>query len=61
MHNHPSNIPKPQRRFEVDMSSEAIASRIREVGELYELGVSLAKAKPCPKPDQPNGKQSNPE
>lgn len=31
---------------EVDMSSEAITSRLREVSELYELGISLAKAKP---------------
>lgn len=31
---------------EIDMSSEAITSRLREVSELYELGISLAKAKP---------------
>lgn len=31
---------------EVDMSSEAITSRLREVSELYELGISLAKVKP---------------
>ena len=42
--------PKPKRDFEVNMSSEAITSRIREVGELNQLGLSLARAKPCPTP-----------
>ena len=30
----------------VDMSSSAISSRLREVSELHQLGLSLAKAKP---------------
>lgn len=30
----------------VDMSSDGISSRLREVSELYELGQSLKKAKP---------------
>jgi hypothetical protein len=30
----------------VDMSSTAISSRLREVSELHQLGLSLAKAKP---------------
>jgi hypothetical protein len=34
------------RRIQVDMSSAAIAARIREASELNELGESLAKAKP---------------
>lgn len=46
-----------QRAFEVDMSSQAIARRIREVGELNQLGLSLARAKPYVAPffntDQP--------
>ncbi len=42
--------PKPKRDFEVNMSSEAITSRLREVGELNQLGLSLARAKPCPTP-----------
>ena len=41
---------KPQRAFAVDMSSEAITSRLREVGELCQLGTSLARAKPCSPP-----------
>jgi hypothetical protein len=43
---------KPQRAFVVDMSSEAITSRLREVGELCQLGTSLARAKPCAAPSQ---------
>ena len=43
---------KPHRDFEVNMSSEAITSRLREVGELNQLGMSLAKAKPCSPPSQ---------
>ncbi len=30
----------------VDMSSKAIDRRLREVGQLYRLGISLGKAKP---------------
>jgi hypothetical protein len=30
----------------VDMSSSAISSRLREVSELHQLGLSLANAKP---------------
>lgn len=30
----------------VDMSSSAISSRLREVSDLHQLGLSLAKAKP---------------
>ena len=30
----------------VDMSSAAISTRLREVSELHQLGLSLAKAKP---------------
>jgi hypothetical protein len=30
----------------VDMTSSAISSRLREVSELHQLGLSLAKAKP---------------
>ena len=37
---------------EVDMSSEAITNRLREVSELYELGISLAKAKPITQPKE---------
>lgn len=45
-----SQLPKQQRTIEVDMSSEAIASRLRDVGELNELGLSLTSAKPCLSP-----------
>lgn len=38
------------RSMEVDMSSEAIAQRIRDASELNALGLSLAKAKPCSSP-----------
>ncbi len=38
------------RTIVVDMSSEAIAQRIRDASELNELGLSLAKAKPCKSP-----------
>lgn len=41
------------RSMDVDMSSEAIAQRIRETSELNELGLSLAKAKPCSPPYGP--------
>ncbi len=44
----------------VDMSSEAISRRIRLVSELNQLGLSLAKAKPCPAPDAPAGRVSQP-
>lgn len=43
-------LAKQQRIIEVDMSSEAIACRLRDVGELNELGLSLASAKPCHSP-----------
>jgi hypothetical protein len=33
----------------VDMSSSAISTRLREVSELHQLGLSLAKAKPMAK------------
>ncbi len=49
---------KPHRDFEVNMSSEAITSRLREVGELNQLGMSLAKAKPYPPPSQSTPSQS---
>ena len=52
MGNSESSHPKPERAFAVNMSSEAIASRLREVGELNQLGKSLSKAKPCPPPYQ---------
>ena len=35
----------------VDMSSSAISIRLREVSELHQLGVSLAKAKPMANPN----------
>ena len=41
-----------KRDLAVDMSSEAISSRLREVGDLNQLGLSLAKAKPCEAPNQ---------
>ena len=44
--------PTPTRSVVVDMSSQAIASRLREVSELYELGMSLARAKPCMPPNE---------
>jgi len=53
MSNSDTSSSNPQRAFVVDMSSEAIASRLREVGELNQLGLSLAKAKPCSKPSDP--------
>ncbi|MFN7876275.1 MAG: hypothetical protein ACK5PB_13220 [Pirellula sp.] len=34
----------------VDMSSSAIASRLREASELYQLGLSLSKATPITQP-----------
>lgn len=43
--NNPSDSHE-DRVNEINMSSEAITSRLREVSELYELGISLAKAKP---------------
>lgn len=36
------------RKIEVDMSSEAIDARLREVAQLRKLGLSIAKAKPIP-------------
>ena len=41
------------RSMDVDMSSEAIAQRIRDASELNALGLSLAKAKPCRSPYGP--------
>ena len=38
-----------ERSIVVDMSSEAISARLREVSELHELGQSLATAKGCPR------------
>jgi DNA-binding transcriptional MerR regulator len=35
-----------QRKIEVDMSSNAIDARLREVAQLRNLGLSIAKAKP---------------
>lgn len=35
----------------VDMSSSAISIRLREVSELHQLGLSLAKAKPMENAD----------
>ncbi len=48
------------RKSDVDMSSEAISRRIRLVSELNQLGLSLAKAKPCPAPDVPADRVSQP-
>lgn len=47
-----SNKSQPTliRTIDVDMSSAAIAQRIREAGELNGLGLSLAKAMPCRSP-----------
>jgi len=39
------------RALDVDMSSQAITIRLREVSELHQLGLSLSKAKPCASPD----------
>lgn len=43
----------------VDMSSSAISSRLREVSELHQLGLSLAKAKPMA--TAPHGSQATQE
>ena len=37
----------------VDMSSEAIGRRLRELGQLYELGMSLQKARKIGKAGEP--------
>jgi|GEM_PF-2883021 hypothetical protein len=42
---------KLHRSIQVDMSSEAIAQRLREAGELNRLGESLARAKPIKAPE----------
>jgi hypothetical protein len=48
--------PNLKRAIAVNMSSEAIAQRLREAAELNELGLSLAKAKPIRSPSgQPLG------
>jgi hypothetical protein len=39
---------------EVDLSPRAIRQRLDEVGQLYELGIYLAQAKPCPSPETPS-------
>jgi hypothetical protein len=41
-----ANDPRHSKASGVDMSSAAIASRLREVSELHQLGLSLAKATP---------------
>ena len=50
MSNSERNRPNPKRAFAVDMSSEAIALRLRDAAELNELGLSLAKATPIRSP-----------
>lgn len=35
-----------EKRGPVDMSPEAVGDRLRTLGELYKLGMSLRKAKP---------------
>ena len=47
-----SNEKMRQRTIEVEMSSEAIDRRLREAGELNQLGLSLARAKLCPLPTE---------
>jgi hypothetical protein len=47
MSNREDKPVKRHRAITVDMSSEAITQRLREVGELHQLGMSLARAKPC--------------
>jgi hypothetical protein len=47
MSNRENGPEKLRRTIAVDMSSEAITQRLREVGELHQLGMSLARAKPC--------------
>jgi|JI7StandDraft_1071085.scaffolds.fasta_scaffold789971_1 hypothetical protein len=47
-----SDEKKRQRSIEVNMSSEAIDRKLREVGELNQLGLSLARAKLCPLPTE---------
>ncbi|MCC7337303.1 MAG: hypothetical protein IT422_19615 [Pirellulaceae bacterium] len=50
MSNSEPNRPNPKSALAVDMSSEAIAQRLREAAELNELGLSLARAKPIRSP-----------
>lgn len=38
-------LPKIRRRFEVDMSPEAIDRRLRDLAQIYRLGCSLKKAR----------------
>lgn len=45
---------KLTRAIDVDMSSQAISNRLREVSELHQLGISLAKARPCQPSFQPS-------
>ncbi len=42
------------RKTKVDMSSQAIDARMREVAQLRQLGLSIAKAKPISAPDMPS-------
>ncbi len=56
MSNREDRPEKRHRAITVDMSSEAITSRLREVGELHQLGMSLARAKPvAPQPSSATG------
>lgn len=50
MSNSERSHPNPIRAIVVNMSSEAIAQRLREAAELNELGLSLAKATPIRSP-----------
>ena len=38
-------LPKIRRKFEVDMSPEAIDRRLRDLAQLYRLGCSLKEAR----------------
>ena len=42
------------RKTKVDMSSQAIDARMREVAQLRQLGLSIAKAKPISAPSMPS-------
>jgi hypothetical protein len=53
MNNHNDTDSNKQIARKIDMSSEAIDRRLREAGELNQLGLSLAKAKPYPPPKEP--------
>lgn len=47
---------KPE-RTKVDMSPEAIDRRMRELAQLYRLGVEIRKARPLGKLRQRNGER----